>query len=107
MRKWGMELVQEILGWIGSIAFAVCAAPQAYDSWKKGNSRGITWGFFILWSVGEVFTLLYILPTGKLPLIVNYLVNLMFLIVIGYYKVYPRKRSYKKSSARPNLRVVK
>lgn len=103
-----LESVHEILGWIGSIAFAVCAIPQVYDSWKKGHSRGITWGFYVLWVVGEIFTFLYVIPMGKMPMILNYGLNLIFLGIIGYYKAFPRKRARaSKTAQREYLRVVK
>jgi len=99
--------IQEIIGWIGSIAFAVCALPQVWDSYKKGHSKGLTWGFYILWVIGEIFTFLYVLPMGKAPMILNYGLNLIFLGIIGYYKVKPRKVKRNKSDKKPALHLVK
>jgi uncharacterized protein with PQ loop repeat len=84
-------MILDIIGWLGSICFAICALPQAYSSWKHKNSDGISWGFLILWLVGEVLTLTYILlTTAQLPLIANYCLNFVFLVVIIWFKVYPR-----------------
>lgn len=81
----------DTLGWLGAVAFAVCAIPQAYKSWKGGHSDGISWGFLGLWTFGEICTLIYTIPKGLVPLIFNYLGNLLFLAVIIKYKVRPRK----------------
>lgn len=80
-----------ILGWIGSLLFAICAIPQAWQSWRDGHSRGISSGFLLLWFSGEVLTLLYVASTLKAaPLILNYVANLTCLLIIIRYKIRPR-----------------
>lgn len=81
----------EIIGWIGAIAFGLSAVPQAYKSFKEGHSFGISSGLIVLWLIGEIATLIYVWPTGKLPLIVNYMANLIFVGIIAYYKLFPTK----------------
>jgi len=81
----------ETMGWIGSVLFAVCGLPQAVECIKKGNAHGMTWSFLILWFLGEVFTLPYIINSGQLPLLFNYTLNFCFVVVILYYKIKPRK----------------
>ena len=81
----------ETMGWIGSVLFAVCGLPQAVECIKKGNAHGMTWSFLILWFLGEVFTLPYIINSGQLPLLFNYSLNFCFVVVILYYKMYPRR----------------
>lgn len=83
----------ELIGWIGSIAFAICAAPQAWESYKTGKSDGITWGFLLLWLIGEIFTLIYVWPKILWPLIFNYLGNIFFILIVVRYKLYPRSLS--------------
>lgn len=85
----------ETLGWIGSVLFAVCGLPQAVECIKKGNAHGMTWSFLILWFLGEVFTLPYIINSGQLPLLFNYTLNFCFVVVILYYKIKPRKTPQK------------
>lgn len=80
----------EYIGWIGSILFAVCGLPQAIDCYKRGNSHGLTWSFIMMWFWGEVFTMIYVIPKGDLPLIFNYVFNMAFLLVIIFYKLFPR-----------------
>jgi uncharacterized protein with PQ loop repeat len=82
----------ETIGWIGSILLAFCGLPQAWESYKTKNSDGLTWGFLIMWGVGEILTIIYILPKWHWPLIFNYTANLVFISVILYYKIKPGKR---------------
>lgn len=77
----------EVIGWIGSICFSICAVPQAYQSYKDKHSNGISWAFLYLWFIGEVGTIAYVLPTFNWPLLTNYACNLACLLVIFYYKV--------------------
>lgn len=81
----------EFIGWIGGAAFAICGLPQAIKSYKEKHSDGLAWGFLLLWLTGEICTTIYVIPKGHLPLIFNYAFNLIFLFVIIYYKIYPKK----------------
>jgi uncharacterized protein with PQ loop repeat len=79
--------VIELIGWIGAIAFATCAIPQAWQSYKTKSSDGVSWLFLILWLLGEVLTIIYVcLTTMDLILLFNYLFNLTALLIIMYYK---------------------
>jgi uncharacterized protein with PQ loop repeat len=81
----------EYIGWIGSILLAFCGLPQAIESFKTKNSDGLTWGFLIMWGVGELFTIIYIIPKWHWPLIFNYTANIIFISIIVYYKIKPKK----------------
>ena len=81
----------EIIGYIGSILLAICGLPQAIESYKTKSSEGLTWGFILLWFFGELFTFAYIIPKMDLPLLINYSANLIFLIIILYYKIFSKK----------------
>lgn len=81
----------EYIGWIGGILLAFCGLPQAWESVKSGHSRGLTWSFLIMWGVGEIFTIIYIIPKWHWPLIFNYTANIIFISIIAYYKIKPRK----------------
>lgn len=85
--------LNETMGWAGSILLAFCGLPQAVESWRKGRSDGVTWGLLSMWGAGELLTLAYVLPRMELPLVFNYAANIVFLSVILYYKVWPRKGS--------------
>jgi uncharacterized protein with PQ loop repeat len=81
----------EYIGWIGSILLAFCGLPQAIESYKTKNSDGLTWGFLIMWGVGEIFTIIYIIPKWHWPLIFNYTANIIFIGIILYYKIKPKR----------------
>lgn len=85
----------EFIGWLGSMLFAFCGAPQAYQSWKEGHSDGIAPLFILMWGLGEVLTLTYVmLKHGwDLPLITNYVINILFIAVIAGYKLFPRREN--------------
>lgn len=79
----------EIFGWLGAFFFAICALPQALKSFYEKHSHGLSWGFLILWIGGEISTAIYVWPTGDIPLLINYLGNLLLIAVIVWYKVFP------------------
>lgn len=83
----------EAIGWIGSLLLAVCAAPQAWTSFKVKHGKGVSALFLWMWVIGEILTLAYILlsPALQLPLIVNYSLNIFFILVILRYKYFPAK----------------
>lgn len=80
----------EFIGWIGSIAFALSAIPQAWKSYREGHSSGVSWGLLILSMLGEVCCTVYGLAHNLLPLVLNYVLNFLMLSVIVHYKMRPR-----------------
>ncbi|WP_430816378.1 PQ-loop repeat-containing protein [Carboxylicivirga sp. RSCT41] len=82
----------EMIGWLGSILFAVCALPQAIHTYRTKKSDDLSELFLWLWFLGEVFTLTYILygdiVTGiyHIPLYFNYIFNLFLLFYLLYAK---------------------
>jgi uncharacterized protein with PQ loop repeat len=81
----------EQIGWLGSILLAFCGLPQAIESIKTKSSEGLTWGFIGMWFIGEIMTFIYILPKMDLPLLFNYTANIIFLAIIIYYKLSPKR----------------
>ena len=81
----------EYIGWIGGILLAFCGLPQAVESFKTKNSDGLTWGFLIMWGLGELFTIVYIIPKWDWPLIFNYTANIIFISITTHYKIKPKK----------------
>lgn len=80
------------LGWSGSLLLAFCGLPQAVESWRTKSSKGVTWGLLVMWGLGEVFTLAYVMPKMDMPLLFNYSANIAFLSVIMYYKILEERR---------------
>lgn len=84
----------DLVGWIGSLMLAVCGAPQALKSVREGHSRGISPAFLALWLGGEL-SYLYstIAKFGPVSwLVFNYVGNIVFVLVIIYYALFPRVR---------------
>lgn len=83
----------ELAGWLGSIMLAVCAAPQAWQSYKQKHADGVHMGLLILWMLGELFTLAYLLdkPEFDWPLVCNYSTNIILVGIILWYKLYPQR----------------
>lgn len=84
--------MMDYIGWIGGILLAFCGLPQAWESYKTKSAAGLTWGFLGLWGIGEIFTIIYIIPKWHWPLIFNYTANIIFISIIVYYKIRPGKR---------------
>ena len=86
-----MENIFIFNAWIGSILLAICGLPLAWRSYKDGHSHGVDFLFLIVWGLGEIFTLSYVLYKWDLPLILNYSLNLIFIGIVFYYKIKPRE----------------
>jgi len=81
----------DLIGWVGSILFAISAIPQAWKSYKDGHSDGISASFLWMWFCGEILVMIYTIPKLLWPLLFNYTFNIILLIIILTYKYFPRK----------------
>jgi hypothetical protein len=84
----------DIFGLVGTICFLIGGLPQAYKSLKEGHSHGIALPTALLWCVGEVALLAYVLGKYWLSdwfLLSNYVVNNITCAIILWYKLFPRK----------------
>lgn len=91
-----MDLLKAI-GWLGAFGLAICGLPQAIAAVRTKDSSGITWWMLILWWFGELLTMIYVwakysLTAYSMPLILNYVLNIVIVAVIAYYKFYPGGR---------------
>ncbi|MFC1549432.1 SemiSWEET family sugar transporter [Nitrospirota bacterium] len=80
----------EISGWLGGMLLAACGLPQAIKSCRQKHSHGLSIWFLLMWLGGEVLVLAYVLPKWHWPLIFNYGANIILVIVILYYKLWPK-----------------
>ena len=80
----------EMIGWIGSVLLASCGLPQAIKSYRQQHAHGVSLIFLIMWLFGEVLVLIYVAPKGHWPLIFNYTVNILFVVIILYYRLWPK-----------------
>jgi uncharacterized protein with PQ loop repeat len=77
------------IGWIGGILLALCAVPQAWECYTTQSAAGLSWGFLGMWGAGEVCLLIATLPLRQWFLTANYVLNLLALAVIYWYKLAP------------------
>lgn len=86
-------MMVELLGYIAGFLFAFCALPQAMQSYKEGNSRGINNLFLWMWFLGEVLMTIYVYVKHgmDMPLLINYWFNTALILVIMRYKYWERK----------------
>jgi len=83
----------EWIGWLGGILFAICALPQAIHIYRTKDTSSLSWIFLGTWFWGEVLCLTYVIVTNynvgtwQIPLIFNYVFNLLTLIFIIGMKV--------------------
>jgi len=62
-------------------------APAAFSAISTGHSQLHT-GTLSLWTVGEICAIIYISNRRDIPLLINYIVNLIFISIIWYYKIF-------------------
>lgn len=77
-----------ICGWIGSILLALCGLPQLIKTLKTRRVNDFSGLFLLMWFLGEVLTLIYILsqPFFQLPLLANYCINIIITATLINYK---------------------
>jgi len=81
-----------LLGYIAMACLMTASIPQAYKSIKDGHSRGIAGGYLILLLCGFTSMSLYLLLTKPIiPVLLNYSANIIMMLTIGYYKLFPRR----------------
>jgi len=80
--------VLEWMGWIGGILLAFCGLPEAIKTIFVG-SCALSWGLLLMWLFGEIFVLIPVwIAIKKNWLVMNYVANIMFVLVMLYYKIF-------------------
>lgn len=74
------------LGWISSLSLILCGVPEVYAAYTSGTV-GISWGLSILWFLGEITGLLYVINSRRFPLIFNYFINSILTGILLYMKI--------------------
>jgi hypothetical protein len=81
-----METILDTMGWLGGVMLACCALPETYLAWKQKYSH-LSWGMLFLWGGGEILILIPVCLKFAEPfLIFNYLLNIILIGIICYYK---------------------
>ena len=84
----------DFLGWIGSVAFAVCGLPQAWECYRNGSAQGISPVFVALWFIGEVcYVISVLMKFGWVSwMMFNYIANIFSITIIVIYLIKDRCR---------------
>lgn len=77
----------EVIGLLGSLLFAVCSWPLAYDSFKRRTAVGIKWSFVVIWFLAALFSAVYAVGVQKYVLLPNYLSGGLGIAVVLYIKI--------------------
>ena len=82
-----------LLGWLGSLLFAVCGVPQVVKCVHDGNADGVSFWFLFLWWCGEVLYIASVLMQfGWVGwMMFNYFGNLIMVSIILRYYLFPRR----------------
>jgi len=83
----------DFIGWTGSIAFAICGIPQAWECYKNKSARGINPAFVALWMIGEVcYVVSVLMKFGWVHwMMFNYTANIFSIAIITFYLVKDRR----------------
>ena len=93
-------MLNETIGWIGNILFAICGIPQVIKTYRTKSAKDLSVLFLWLWFAGELLTFVYIIigdiesNSTHFPLYFNYMVNIFMACFLIYAKyLYPKKYS--------------
>lgn len=83
----------QLMGYIGLACLMMASVPQAYKTIKQGHSQGMTTFYLIALIVGFIVLIAYVclLPKTPIPILINYIINLISYSIMTYYKFFPRK----------------
>lgn len=74
---------------------AFCAVPEVIRTVKDKRCH-VGWGLLLMWYLGEIFVFYHVLINiGDKPLLFNYLLNIILISVMVYYKLTAKKISGK------------
>jgi uncharacterized membrane protein HdeD (DUF308 family) len=76
-----------LLATIGSLLLALCGLPEAISAYKN-KSCGLGWPMLLMWVLGEIFLIIFAVQTAQYVLLLNYVANVVFLVVMIYYKIW-------------------
>lgn len=103
--------MNEVVGWIGSLLFAVCALPQVIHTFKTRKTDDVNELFLWFWFLGEIFTFSYVVVDDiasenyHIPLYFNYAFNLLMLFYLIYAKYSYNSKPTSLSLIRKKIRL--
>jgi len=82
----------ESVGWLSTLLLGLCGLPMAWQAIKLGHAHGVSRSFLWMWYIGEWAGVAYSAWLGAWPIIINCLINCMFISIIIKYSYFPRRR---------------
>lgn len=77
-----------LLGYVSGICVALCGFPETVRTYRRKQCH-LGWGMLLLWFFGEIGLTIYELYSidPSPPLLLNYILNIIFISIMIYYKV--------------------
>jgi uncharacterized protein with PQ loop repeat len=96
-------MVIDFIGWLGAFLLATCGIPQLVHTVRTRSFKGLSLIFILWWTLGEILVIIYAIHySQKLPLILNYAMNIFICTVILYIyfqvKIKPRFKKTKEKA---------
>jgi len=75
-------MLPDVLGMIAGSLTTIAFVPQVVKTWRSKSTHDISYGMFILFSLGLLLWLAYGIVIDAMPIIVSNLVTLLLALVI-------------------------
>jgi len=75
-------MLPDVLGMIAGSLTTIAFVPQVVKTWRSKSTHDISYGMFILFSLGLLLWLAYGIVIDAMPIIVSNLVTLVLALVI-------------------------
>ena len=72
----------DLLGYIAATCTTIAFVPQAWQTWKTRNAKGISLSMYAIFTLGVSFWLLYGLTLGAWPLNIANVITLILALFI-------------------------
>jgi uncharacterized protein with PQ loop repeat len=88
-------MLVQLLGYLGLSLLMMSCIPQSIRTIKQGHADGMTVFYLVCLVVGFIVLIAYVclLPKTPIPLLINYIINLISYSIITYYKFYPKQKN--------------
>jgi len=76
----------ETIGYLGGLLLSICGIPEVIRT-IKDNKCHLGWSMLVLWTLGELFMIVYAFYLWNGPLIMNYTFNFFVVTIMLIYKI--------------------
>lgn len=87
-----LQSFDAVISSIGSLILLIRIIPQIIKCVKQGHGKGISKLFLVAWLVGEGMILThFMISNDNLGLIMNYSFMIVCILIVMFYRFFPRK----------------